>query len=253
MYEFIERDTTAGGINIENKVRDAMQDMRDRGDDNDVRSNREVRNEEIPPNKSINENIQNKNKSNEITSKTITSNDTPSNDSMIFYIMSWVSNTVMLMLFSTVITLVVTKNSKWFYILLSVFIIVTLVQIFKIILMRYNAPFLYRPGNCTGSDSITDIFLYKNFIIENILKRINRKEYHKRGFPSIHMTIAASMMIMVYLFFPKFRKVTLNTAPIYLILLGYSRIYLNCHTFLQVMAGIIAGILGGNVMYNIFR
>ena len=253
MYEFMKGDMISNGI--DDKVIGAIRD------DKDVRSNRAVRNGEIPPNKSLNENTKNQNNSNNATTPVTTTTTLPittpnivmANDSMIFYIMSWLSNTVMLMLFSTVITLIVTKNSKWFYILLSVFIIVTLVQILRIILMRYDAPFLYRPGNCSGDNTITDMFLYKNFIIENILKRINRKEYHKRGFPSIHMTIAASVTTMIYLFFPKFRKMTLITAPIYLILLGYSRIYLNCHTILQVIAGIVAGILGGKLMYNIFR
>ena len=250
MYEFMEVDRISN--DIDEKVIGA------RRHDKDVRSNREVRNEEIPKNKLINENTANQNNSKNATTSTtttatITPNKVMADDSMIFYIMSWLSNTVMLMIFSTVVTLIVTKNSKWFYILLSVFIIVTFVQILRIILMRYDAPFLYRPGKCSGDNTISHMFLYKNFIIENILKRINRKEYHKRGFPSIHMTIAASVTTMIYLFFPKFRKMTLMTAPIYLILLGYSRIYLNCHTILQVIAGIIAGIVGGNLMYNIFR
>ena len=42
------------------------------------------------------------------------------------------------------------------------------------------------------------------------------------------------------------------TAPLYLILVGYSRIYLSCHTLLQVICGIIFGALGAKVMCNVF-
>ena len=167
--------------------------------------------------------------------------------------MLWISNTVSLMYFSVFITLIVTKNVKWIYILLSVFIIVTCVEIIKIILMRYDATFLYRPGHCIGVKSITEMLFYKNFIFEQILKKIDIREYEKRGFPSIHMTSCVSIITMMYLFFPKFKKILLMTAPIYIALVGYSRIYLNCHTLIQVIFGIIMGILGGKLMYNVFK
>jgi membrane-associated phospholipid phosphatase len=255
MYEFDGKDTILNYTNRDS-IRDMNKDMsrdrfmkRDRereirfeksseaitsDDTKDVRRNRSVRNEEIPQKEIINEKL------------------VKGDESIIFYIMAWLSNTVLLMFFSIFITLLVTKNAKWFYILLSAFIIVTFAQIFKIILMRYDATFLYRPGKCMGDKTITDGFLYKNFIIENILKRIDGGDYHKRGFPSIHMTIASSIITMIYLFFPKFRRMTLMAAPIYIILVGYSRIYLNCHTLLQVIAGILVGTLGGKVMYNVF-
>ena len=199
----------------------------------DMRSNRSVRNTEIPDKEIINQN--------------------ESKNLIMLTIMSSISNTVSLMFFSIFITLIVTKNYRWFYILLSVFIIVTCAEIIKVILMRYDADFLYRPGDCIGDKSITDMLFYNNFIFERILQQIDIKEYKKRGFPSIHMTSGVSILTMIYLFFPKYSKITLMVAPIYTILLGYSRIYLNCHTLLQVIFGIIVGVLGGKIMYNIFK
>ena len=199
----------------------------------DMRSNRSVRNAEIPEKKIV---IKNESK-----------------NPIMLTIMSSISNTVSLMFFSIFITLIVTKNYRWFYILLSVFIIVSCAEIIKIILMRYDAAFLYRPDNCIGDKSITDMLFYNNFIFERILQQIDMNEYKKRGFPSIHMTSGVSILTMIYLFFPKYNRILLKVAPIYIILLGYSRIYLNCHTLLQVIFGIIVGILGGKIMYNIFK
>ena len=199
----------------------------------DMRSNRSVRNAEITEKEIINEKS--------------------SKNPIIFSIMSSISNTVPLIFFSTVLTLIVTKNVKWFYILISTFILVTCVEIIKITMMRYNAEFLYRPGKCTGERSMTDMLFYKNFILKKILEKIDRNEYEKRGFPSVHMTTGVSAITLIYLFFPKYKKILLMVAPVYIILLGYSRMYLNCHTLLQVISGIIVGMIGGNLMYNLFR
>ena len=199
----------------------------------DMRSNRSVRNAEIPQKEIINENS--------------------SKNPIVLSVMMRISDTVSLMFFSIFITLIVTKNIKWLYILLSVFIIVTCVEIIKIILMRYDAAFLYRPDNCIDGKSIVDMLFYNNFIFEQILKKIDIHEYKKRGFPSMHMTTCVSIITMMYLFFPKYNKILLKVASIYIILVGYSRIYLSCHTWLQVIFGIIVGILGGKLMYNIFK
>ena len=203
--------------------------------DKDVRSNRSVRNAEIQE------------KEKEII------DETSSKNPMLLSIMIWISNTVSIMYFSMIVTLVITKNSKWFYILLSVFIIVTCIQIIKIIMMRYDAKFLYRPGECIGDKNKADSFFYHNFILERILEKIDMSDYKKRGFPSVHMTSCVSILTMIYLFFPKYKKILLMAAPIYIILVGYSRMYLNCHTLLQVIAGIIVGMLGGKLMYNVFK
>jgi membrane-associated phospholipid phosphatase len=201
----------------------------DEKDGEDMRSNRAVRNAEIPDEEIINGNP------------------------LVLSAMMWISNTVSLLTFSIFVTLIVTKDSKWFYILLSVFVIITVAQIVKIILMRFDAAFLYRPGMCTGDRTILDTFFYNNFILKKTFEQIDRNEYYKRGFPSMHMTFAASIIGLTYLFFPKYKKVILMSAPLYLILVGYSRIYLNCHTILQVIFGIIFGMLGAKVMYNVFR
>jgi membrane-associated phospholipid phosphatase len=205
---------------------------RDAVDSGDMRSNRTVRNAEIHDDEKINENS--------------------SNSPIIFSIMMWISNTVSLFIFSIFITLIVTKESKWFYILLSVFVITTVAQITKVILMRYDAPFLYRPRGCTGEKTVLDKLLYRNFVLERIFERIDKSEYFKRGLPSMHMTMAASILTLIYLFFPKYKKIVLMTAPVYIVLLGFSRIYLSCHTLLQVVCGIIFGMLGANAMYSVF-
>jgi membrane-associated phospholipid phosphatase len=199
----------------------------------DMRSNRAVRNAEIPEKEIKNENS--------------------SKNPITLSAMMWISNTVSLLTFSIFVTLIVTKDSKWFYILLSVFIIITVAQIVKVILMRFDAAFLYRPGTCTGDKTLLDTFFYNNFILKRTFEQIDRLEYSKRGFPSMHMTFAASIIGLTYLFFPKYKKAIMISAPLYLILVGYSRIYLNCHTILQVIFGIIFGMLGAKVMYNVFR
>ena len=201
-------------------------------DGKDIRSNRAVRNAEIPEKEIINENS--------------------SQNPIVLSVMMWVSNTVSLLIFSIIVTLVVTKERKWFYILLSVFIIMLVAQIVKIILMRYDAAFLYRPGVCIGNKTILDTFFHDSFILKSTFDKIDRNEYYKRGFPSMHMTLASSVLASMYLFFPKYKKAVLISAPLYLILVGYSRIYLSCHTILQVICGVIFGALGAKVMYNAF-
>jgi len=231
MYD-LEEDENIIVENVDNKE-NKNENMIENKNDKDVRSDRSVRNAEIPKKELI--------------------TDEEEKNPIIFSIMLWISNSVSLMFFSIFITLVVTKNAKWFYILLSVFVIVTCVQIIKIILMRYDAKFLYRPGLCIGDRNIYDSLFYHNFILEKILEKIDKNEYKKRGLPSVHMTSGVSILTLMYLFFPKYQKIMLKVAPIYIILLGYSRMYLNCHTLLQVIFGIIVGMLGGKLMYNVFK
>ena len=73
----------------------------DNGTGGDMISNRSVRNAEIPEKEIINE--------------------TSSKNPTILSIMMWISNTVSLLVFSFFVTLIVTKNGKWFYILISIF------------------------------------------------------------------------------------------------------------------------------------
>lgn len=203
---------------------------------------RSVRNEEIHPNESLNKNSPESYNSLE-----------SSNSPLLLNVMLWVSNSVSLMVFSLFITLIVTRKMQWFYVLLSVFIIVTCAEIFKIITMRFNAEFLYRPGKCLSEHTTTDMLFYRNFILEKILKSIDMTRYEQMGFPAMHLTKSASILTLIYLFSPKYKKIMLIVSPIYLVLMGYSRIYLSCHTLLQVIAGIIFGIVGGKLMYNVFR
>lgn len=200
---------------------------------------RNVRNDEIHQKEHVNKN------------ESYLQNDT--NSPLLLNVMLWVSNSVSLMLFSLFITLIVTRKKEWFFILLSVFIIVTCAEIFKIITMRFNADFLFRPGKCVSEHTTTDMLFYRNFILERILKSIDISRYEQMGFPSMHVIQSASILTLIYLFFPKYKKIMLITSPIYLILIGFSRIYLSCHTLLQVVAGIVGGILGGKLMYNVFK
>lgn len=199
----------------------------------DMRNNRSVRNEEI----------QNSEIKNEASSK----------NPIVLSAMLWVSKTVTVLFFSMFITLVMKKDAKWFYIILSVFIVSTFFDIIKIILMRYDLPFLYRPGECIRDDNLPDALFYRNFIMERIYQKIDIVEFSKRGFPSTHMVMSSCIVTMIYLFFPKYRNLVVKVAPIYIILVGYSRMYLNCHYLLQVIAGIVLGMLGGTFMYNLFK
>ena len=230
-HEPIMRDGFRGGRG-ESKDVVGTRDEEDGKDDKDMRSNRAVRNAEIPEKEIRNENS--------------------SKNPLMLSAMMWVSNTVSLLIFSFFVTLIVTKERKWFYILISIFVIITVAQIVKIILMRYDAEFLYRPGQCIGERTTIDSLFNNNFVLKGIFEKIDRNEYFKRGLPSMHMTTAVSAISLMYLFFPKYRKVTLMTAPLYLVLVGYSRVYLGCHTILQLICGVVFGILGAKVMYNVF-
>ena len=231
-HEPIAKPVLRGSQGVRAEEKKDGRDGRDGKDVEDMRSNRAVRNAEIPEKEIINENS--------------------SQNPIVLSVMIWISNTVSLLIFSIIVTLVVTKERKWFYILLSVFIIMLVAQIVKIILMRYDAAFLYRPGMCIGNKTILDTFFHDSFILKSTFDKIDRNEYYKRGFPSMHMTLASSVLASMYLFFPKYKKAVLISAPLYLILVGYSRIYLSCHTLLQVICGIIFGALGAKVMYNVF-
>ena len=96
-------------------------------------------------------------------------------------------------------------------------------------------------------------FLESNFILEKIKNSVNSNEYNVMGFPSIHITRATTIMALTYLFFPKYRKVTIIIAPIYIALLAWSRMYLNCHTILQVIGGLIVGTVAAKISFNMCK
>lgn len=164
----------------------------------------------------------------------------------------YISNTVSVMYISAFISLIVLRDRKWFYILLIVFIVNVLGTLFKVFLMRFDHGFLRRPGTCIDEDMTYD-FLESNFILEEIKKKVNSSDYNIMGFPSMHMTRATTILALTYLFFPKYKRITGIVAPIYLALLAWSRMYLNCHTILQVIGGLIVGIVAAKISFNMCK
>jgi membrane-associated phospholipid phosphatase len=164
----------------------------------------------------------------------------------------YISNTVSVMYISAFISLIVLRDRKWFYILLIVFVVNILGTLFKVFLMRFDYGFLRRPGTCIDEDMTYD-FLESNFILDEIKKKLNGNEYNVMGFPSMHMTRATTILALTYLFFPKYKKITGIVAPIYLALLAWSRMYLNCHTILQVIGGLIVGTVAAKISFNMCK
>jgi membrane-associated phospholipid phosphatase len=169
---------------------------------------------------------------------------------VLVYIADMISGSVSIMYISLLVMLIINKNIKWFYILILIFIINICSIIFKIILMRFDSPFLYRPNGCEDENRLTD-FLHHNFILEGIMKKIDVHQYKQYGLPSIHVTTAASILTLVYFYFPKYKQLTLKSGIVYMILLGFSRMYLNCHTFIQVLSGLIFGYTAGIIAYKV--
>ena len=164
----------------------------------------------------------------------------------------YISNTVYVMYISAFISLIVLRDRKWFYILLIVFVVTILGTLFKVFLMRFDYGFLRRPGTCIDEDMTYD-FLESNFILDEIKKKLNGNEYNVMGFPSMHITRATTILALTYLFFPKYKKITGIVAPIYLVLLAWSRMYLNCHTILQLIGGVILGIVAAKISFNMCK
>jgi membrane-associated phospholipid phosphatase len=169
---------------------------------------------------------------------------------VLVYIADMISGSVSIMYISLIVMLIINKNIKWFYILILIFIINICTIIFKILLIRFDYPFLYRPNGCEDEHRLTD-FLHHNFILEGIMKKIDVDQYKQYGLPSIHVTTAASILTLVYFYFPKYKQLTLKSGIVYMILLGFSRIYLNCHTFIQVLSGLIFGYTAGIIAYKV--
>jgi membrane-associated phospholipid phosphatase len=164
----------------------------------------------------------------------------------------YISNTVSVMYISVFISLIILKDKRWFYILLIVFIVNVLGTIFKVFTIRFNYDFLRRPGTCIDENMTYD-FLESNFILEGIKNRVNSSDYNVMGFPSIHITRATTILALTYLFFPKYRKITGIVAPIYIVFLAWSRMYLNCHTVIQIIGGILFGVISAKIAFNICK
>ena len=170
----------------------------------------------------------------------------------LYIVAQYISNSVSLMYISVFVSFIILKDKRWFYIVLIVFIVNILGTIFKVFTIRFDYDFLRRPGTCIDENMTYD-FLESNFILEKIKNSVNSNEYNVMGFPSIHITRATTIMALTYLFFPKYRKVTIIIAPIYIALLAWSRMYLNCHTIIQVIGGILFGTISAKIAYNICK
>ena len=118
--------------------------------------------------------------------------------------------------------------------------------------IRFNYDFIRRPGTCMDENMTYD-FLESNFILEKIKNSVDSKDYNVMGFPSIHVTRATTILALTYLFFPKYRKITTIFAPIYIALVAWSRMYLNCHTIIQVVGGVLFGTISAKIAYNICK
>jgi membrane-associated phospholipid phosphatase len=168
-------------------------------------------------------------------------------------LMLFVSFSVLVIPFFVVILLIITRNVKWLYIFISEFIIDIFVRLFEIALLKYHNEFLMIPGICIASDNEKYISYSKKFILQSVaMSEEENEEYSKRGFPSNRVVKYVSFIVLVYLFFPKYRKILQVVGPLYGILVMYSRIYLSCHTIFQVLMGAIVGVLGGIVMHKVF-
>ncbi len=65
------------------------------------------------------------------------------------------------------------------------------------------------------------------------------------------MTIISSLFMSVYLFFPKYKKFILILGIIYTLLLSLELVNNGCHTILQILFGIIIGIITTTILYNV--
>lgn len=209
-----------------------------------MRNGRNGRNEEIH---NINKNnVENQQNMNSTTVNHINRND------ILVYIADLISGSVSVMYISLFVMFIINKNIKWFYILIFVLIINICTIIFKIFLMRFDYSVLYRPSQCIDEHKLLD-FLHNSFILEGVMKKIDVEQYKKYGLPSVHVTTATSILMLTYLYFPKYKQLTLKLGIIYTLLLSISRMYLKCHTLLQIIVGLIFGIFSANVAYKLFN
>jgi membrane-associated phospholipid phosphatase len=165
--------------------------------------------------------------------------------------MMWVSLSVSAIFYFIVLAFLFTRNVKWVYIIVSEVILETFARLIKIVSMRFDHAFLMRPGKCINHKYEKNIAFYKNFLLTNLVKEEDKKIYSSRGFPSNHVTKCVSFITLTYLFFPKYRKILRIVGPIYILLVIYSRMYLNCHTLLQSIGGVVVGYFGSNLLYKI--
>lgn len=166
--------------------------------------------------------------------------------------MTWISLSVTTIFYFIILAYIYTKNIKWVYIIVSEVLLETFARLIKIISIRYDYDFLMRPGKCIYNKYEKHLTLYKNFLLKGLVKEEDKETYSMRGFPSNHITKCVSFITLTYLFFPKYRKILRIVGPIYILLVIYSRMYLNCHTLLQSIGGVVVGLVGSNILYKVF-
>ena len=165
----------------------------------------------------------------------------------------FISNTVSIISISLILLLLIYRNTKLLYIVISMFVIGAFLIFFKIATLHLNNEFFIRPDKY--EDTCKKLFKIDNIFSDNLLvdyiKNIDKQKYKLRGFPSMHTTISTSIVTLLYLYYPKYRNITLPIGIIYLGLVGYSRVYLNCHKTNQVIGGYILGVTLSIILYKV--
>jgi membrane-associated phospholipid phosphatase len=147
-----------------------------------------------------------------------------------------ISQSLIIILGSPFIFWIYSKDIKWFYVGMFVYIPLQFHSLIKIFSKNYNYDFLKRPIGAANCD---------------LLSR-NGNQEGKPGFPSGHMTSTVSFITSVYLLFPEYRSLCINFGLIYTLLMAMSRMNKRCHTLIQVIAGSILGFLSPIVLKNLF-
>lgn len=181
------------------------------------------------------------------------SDEQPQNIPFFTYVMTWVSLSVKMIFYFIVGMFIYTRNKKWLYILILVVLIETFARIIKIIVMKYDYQFIIRPGKCIHNPYEKIFTLYNNALLNNMVEEEDKEKYSKIGFPSNHVTKCVSFITLTYLFFPNYRKIIRKVGPMYILLIIYSRMYLNCHTLMQAIVGVVIGSGGSYILYNLIN
>ena len=168
------------------------------------------------------------------------------------YIIDKSINFVEVVIFILAIT---TKNKKFIYILLF-FIVAYLISGFiRIYFMKnyFNNHFIKRPNTktCMINNLNSKNYIGKLFTIYKILPLNEQNKYFSIGIPSFHMTIISSILTSIYLFFPKYKNFILISGIIYTLLMSLELVNNGCHTLLQILFGIIIGIITSTILYNV--
>lgn len=147
-----------------------------------------------------------------------------------------------------------TWNRKWFYVILFSFIVFVIMGLIRILFINYvNNDIIRRPNpeKCMSGTNFT--FFSNLFNAENLIPKDLHPAYYSVGMPSGHESIAAALITSLYLFFPRYKKVIFSSGLFYLILMGFGRIVQGCHNIIQVIAGLLLGIIIPIILHNTFH